>query len=403
MAPRMNAGDPVFVHASNTYRVGDVVAYTSPELGRVVLHRVVSIHNDGGYTLRGDHNPFDDPERPTEHRVIGKELLHVPAGGIWIDRLTSPIPLSIVAFAVLASGGTAVDTRRRGKKKTRKTPMSQHAAPTGSARTASSWRPRWRTTMAVATATLCIGLALGAMSWTRPTTSNASTPTTADETARTVTFTYRADVPPSPAYDDTRVTAPDPIFRKLTNQVNIRYAYRGEPGTVSVTGELSTPSGWHSTVPLQPRVTFNEFEHTATIPLDLDRLERHAHSAADAIGIPATQIDLAIVSTITTQEGDTFAPELHFALTPSSSASLADPRPSGPWIPRLAHQTLRRAPFNWPATSCPSPPCGPYPSHSSWGHSRSCARSACCQHAGQQAKARPSNDATQHSCSRSNQ
>ena len=235
--------------------------------------------------------------------------------------------------------------------------MSQHAAPTRSARTASSWPPRWRTAVAVAAATLCVGLALGAMSWARPTTSNASTSTTADETARTVTFSYQADVPRSPAYDDTRVTAPDAIFRKLTDQVNIRYAYRGAPGTVSVAGVLSTTSGWHSTVPLQSRVTFNEFEHTATIPLDLDRLERHAHSAADAIGIPATQIDLAIVPTITTQDGDTFAPELHFALTPLQFSLVGGPAalqvvdPTTTRTPDSAQGTFQLAGYELPVSS----------------------------------------------------
>jgi signal peptidase I len=322
MAPRINAADLVLVHASNTYRVGDVVAYTSPELGQVVLHRVVSIHDNGTYTLRGDHNTFDDPEQPTEQQFIGKELLHVPAGGIWIDRLTSPIALGILAFAVLAAGGTAANARPRSTKRTKRTPMAQHAATTRSARTASSWPARWRTIVAVAAATLCIGLALGVMSWTRPT---ASIATNADPTARTVTFAYRADVPPSPAYDDTRVSAPDPIFRRLTDKVNIRYTYRGEPGTVSVAGELSTPSGWHSTVPLQPPVTFNEPEHAATVPVDLDRLERHAHAAADAIGIPATQIDIAIVPTITTEDGGTFEPELRFALTPLQLSLVGGP------------------------------------------------------------------------------
>jgi signal peptidase I len=357
MAPRINAADLVLVHASNTYRVGDVVAYTSPELGQVVLHRVVSIHDDGRYTLRGDHNTFDDPEQPTEQQFIGKELLHVPAGGIWIDRLTSPIALGIVAFAVLAAGGTATNARRRGTKRRRRTPMAQHAAPTRSARTASSWPPRWRTTMAVAAATLSIGLALGVMSWTRPT---ASIATPAEPTARTVTFTYQADVPPSPAYDDTRVTAPDPIFRRLTDKVNIRYAYRGEPGTVSVAGELSTPSGWHSTVPLQPPVTFNEPEHTATIPVDLERLERQAHAAAAAIGIPATQIDIAIVPTITTEDGGTFAPELRFALTPlqlsliggPSTLEAVDPTTTrSPDSPQSAQGTLQLAGYELPVAS----------------------------------------------------
>jgi signal peptidase I len=311
MAPRITAGDLVLVRASTGYGVGDVVAYTSADLDQVVLHRVVSIE-DGRYTFRGDHNDFDDPEQPTRPQLIGTELVHIPAGGVWLDRLTSPTALGILAFGLLA-GGTTVETRRRRRKKAGKTKMSQHVAPPRSARGATGWPPRLRTTVAIAAVTGVVGLMLGAVSWTRPTT---TVDTVTDQAGRTMTFSYHADVLSSPAYDGTRVTAPEPIFRKLTDQVDLRYTYRGAPGTVSVAAELSTVSGWTATVPLQRPVTFDDPDHTGSVQLDLNRLEARAQAAAEAIGIPAAQVDIAVVPTITTGGGDTFAPELAFALTP---------------------------------------------------------------------------------------
>ncbi|MCW2833333.1 MAG: signal peptidase [Nocardioides sp.] len=354
MEPRMVAGDLVLVRASSTYEVGDVVAYTSPELDRTVLHRVTAVHGDGTHTFRGDNTNFDDPERPTQRDFIGKELLHVPGGGIWTDRLSSPVGVAIVAFAVLASGGTAVDARRRRTKRTRKTHMAQHVAPGRSVRPASGWSPPWRTTAAVAAAVLCVGLALGVTSWTRPT---AKANTAAGPVARSVTFSYQADVPRSPAYDATRVTEPDPIFRRLTDEVTVRYAYQGTPGAASLAAELSTSSGWHARVPLLKRVSFDTSEHTATVSLDLDRLERKAFAAAEAIGIPATQVDIAVVPTITTQDGAIFAPALRFALTPlqlslpGGPSSLVVTEPTTTTMPGSPAGSLRLAGYDVPVAS----------------------------------------------------
>lgn len=63
--------------------------------------------------------------------------------------------------------------------------MSQHAAPTLSSRRVTGWAPWLRTTVAIAAVTGSIGLVLGAVSWTRPTT---TLETVTDQAARTMTF-----------------------------------------------------------------------------------------------------------------------------------------------------------------------------------------------------------------------
>jgi hypothetical protein len=88
-----------------------------------------------------------------------------------------------------------------------------------------------------------------------------------------MTFSYSAEVPKSAAYDDATVTAPDPVFRKLTDTVEIEYSYRGDPGTIAVAAELSMSSGWHSTVPLGSSEAFSEDSYTGTVSLDLSKLE----------------------------------------------------------------------------------------------------------------------------------
>jgi signal peptidase I len=269
MGPRINAGDLVLVRASDTYRVGDVVAYTSADLHQTVLHRVAAV-TDGRYTMRGDHNDFDDPERPTLSQLRGIELVHIPSGGLWLDRLTSPTAQGALAFALLA-GGAATGVSRRHRRRhghgREGRAISQHAAPTRSPQGMTGWAPWLRTTVAIAAATGSIGLLLGAVAWTRPTTT-LQTPT--DQPAATMTFGYHAEVEPSPAYDGTRVTAPTPIFRRLTDQVDLSYSYRGDPGTVALAAELSTISGWQSTVPLRRPVTFGDTDYTGRANLDLN-------------------------------------------------------------------------------------------------------------------------------------
>ena len=79
MLPRFHRDDVVLLRPSDRYRVGDVVAYRSHFLHRVVLHRIVAISH-GRYTFKGDNNSWTDPERPTRRDLIGKQWIQVGRG-----------------------------------------------------------------------------------------------------------------------------------------------------------------------------------------------------------------------------------------------------------------------------------------------------------------------------------
>jgi hypothetical protein len=137
-------------------------------------------------------------------------------------------------------------------------PMGQHARPATNPR---RFAGRSRTAVAVAllaTVVSLAGVALSGLAWTTPTTQPRST--SSDSGAR-LTFSYRAAVPRSPAYQGTTVTAPDPLFRSLVHTVELRYAYTGRPGTIRLDTELSSASGWHTRIPL-PRTA--RFDHVRT-------------------------------------------------------------------------------------------------------------------------------------------
>ena len=57
-----------------------------------------------------------------------------------------------------------------------------------------------------------------------------------------MTFSYTAVVRQTSANDSTTLVSPDPVLPKLTNIVDVHYAYPGSPDGVTVSAELSTPA-----------------------------------------------------------------------------------------------------------------------------------------------------------------
>lgn len=189
--------------------------------------------------------------------------------------------------------------------------MSRHAARASSPVAALS--PMLRVAAGVtATVGIC-GLTLGALAFSGPLTArNAAAPPHA---GASMTFSYRADVGRSPAYDGTTVTAPDPVFRSRARSVDVQYTYRGSPGTVTVAAQLSTPGGWHSTVPLRAAARTNG-SYTGSVTLDLTSLEARAKAASVVTGLPAQPVVVAVTPQVLPAAGTPFSPTLSFALTP---------------------------------------------------------------------------------------
>ncbi|MGA8257402.1 MAG: hypothetical protein WB767_12590 [Nocardioides sp.] len=191
--------------------------------------------------------------------------------------------------------------------------MAHHVTRAGNKRRAKAGIPGLHIITMTAAASATLGLLLMGLSWLAP----AGSAHPVEHTAPSLEFDYYADVPRSPAYDDDRVTAPDPVFRRLADEVIVRYTYLGEPGTVGVAAELSTASGWRSRFALKPAATFDSARHAGSVLLDLGSLEKRAAAAADVIGIPATQVDVAVILTVTVKGRPKFAPRLAFTLDPT--------------------------------------------------------------------------------------
>lgn len=104
MEPLYYTGDLV-VSRCGDYQVGDVVVYNPPDVGGArVIHRIIGGNAESGWVMQGDNNDFVDPWEPTNDRVLGKAMLHVPHLGKLASVLLSPLTwlsLLLVALALV--------------------------------------------------------------------------------------------------------------------------------------------------------------------------------------------------------------------------------------------------------------------------------------------------------------
>ena len=180
--------------------------------------------------------------------------------------------------------------------------------------------PGLQTAAACVAALAVSGVALSALAWTRPTSTTVAEDTTA---TATMAFDYLATVPPSAAYDGTTVTAPQTVFRALTDTVDVTWSWSGRAGTIAVDTELSTAGGWRSTqrlAPPQPLAAAQE----GTVRLELSALQARAEAAAAVTGLPASSLTVTVVPTVTWPDGTTFAPRLPLQVT-DATLTASDP------------------------------------------------------------------------------
>src|SRR3954453_16606422 len=97
MEPSFHTGDLALVRKQDGYAVGDVVAYRSPTLGEVVLHRIHS-GDDDGFRTQGDNNSWLDPDTVTDDEILGRLWVHVPKAGDFLHARTL-VPVAVVLAA----------------------------------------------------------------------------------------------------------------------------------------------------------------------------------------------------------------------------------------------------------------------------------------------------------------
>ena len=99
MEPSFEQGDLAILRSSSDYEAGDVAAYDSTELKKIVMHRITE-ESDKGYTFQGDNNDFLDPETVTDDQMLGELVVRVPSVGTYLTWFLKPINLAIAAAAL---------------------------------------------------------------------------------------------------------------------------------------------------------------------------------------------------------------------------------------------------------------------------------------------------------------
>jgi signal peptidase I len=319
MNPVYYEGDLVFVARSDSYEVGQIAAYHGVG-GLEVLHRIIGGDPTTGFVFKGDNNDSVDLVQPTADNLIGRAVLHIPKGGIWLKPFLSPTGLGMLGFLIISGGAASAKNRRdlpRGRRRKKVKGMAGQGGSWAMAavlfKAVSRLHPVLRV-LAVMTALCAVaGVVLGVLGWMKPATQTAPADAIAGES---MTFSYSAEVERSAAYDGAVAYSPDPIYRKLAKFVDLQLQYQGKPGQIEVSARLAAQGGWHSTVQLSQARQFSAERYTGKVTLDLNGLQDRATAAGKAIGADLGAINLTVTARIRHGDGSSFEPKLELALTP---------------------------------------------------------------------------------------
>jgi signal peptidase len=93
-------GDLLLTWPQDDYEVGDVIVYRVPDggpgSGLRVVHRIVTA-DDGRFVTQGDNRDTPDIWTVTAEDIDGTPTARVPAGGLVLRWLFSPVALALVA------------------------------------------------------------------------------------------------------------------------------------------------------------------------------------------------------------------------------------------------------------------------------------------------------------------
>ena len=385
MEPLFHTGDLVIVRAAHSYQVGDIVTYQDPRLDQFVIHRIIATDSNH-YTLKGDNNDWVDSYQPTMNDLIGKKWIHLPGAGkvvLWVRR---PVPMAILVGGL---GGIFmvpefyVNFRKSQKKQY--TPDFLTKIQQWSAIQITSLISTWKKFInqaenllqkkinrfkqekqsqpkpdpdhssknifgLVEGITFILGLIffaslVGAVfSFTKP-----GTRTIQEEIPykQSGIFSYQASAPAG-VYDSETIHTGEPLFPKLTCQVNFAFDYLFESDQIqNLNGKqsisaivLEQSTGWQREIPLSPPTSFTGNAFSANNTLDICQViamtenfetltEIHPHHYSLIIS-PEIQTNGYVAGTILT---DTFSPQMVFQFDRLHFSVVTDDTETSPMLP----------------------------------------------------------------------
>jgi signal peptidase I len=331
MEPLLHAGDLVIVRERPPYAVGDVVAYQSPQLHTVVLHRIVA--RDGSrYVFKGDNNTWFDAYHPTKDQLIGRMVMHLNGVGGRIGMVRTPAGMSTIA--ALGAVGVLGGRRRRRTRgaheavEVERRPRSNGDGARGSSSSSRPTRSGGGSAGPILGAVTVLALVLGGVLFLLP---EAAVQHREVVYSQLGSFSYSASVPRGkPVYGRTTARTGDPVYLRLADAMTVSFHYTLDTpgllqanGTIGLAAQVSNASGWTRPVPLVAPMTFEGGTATVSGTLDLAALTQMTSRLEEATGIVGGQYTLTVTPDVELDGtlsrrplSESFTPSLGFLLDP---------------------------------------------------------------------------------------
>lgn len=356
MEPLLEQGDLVVVKERENYRKGDVIAYNSRSIGRVVLHRIVDIEGDA-YILKGDNNSWTDNETPTKDQIIGRKWATLSGGGRFIGWLREPrnasMALGAVGLLIFASLARPMRRNRKlGARRATREPSGAWLRFGSGESSLDAFVQRHGARVLAIAGVLFVVLTLAAVLAMRQPAGQAFTRTIPYE--HRGTFEYSAQVEPNAVYPSGTVRSGQPIFTKLVDQLELSFTYElktvaslDATGTGALWVLVSDDAGWVDNFPLDPDASFEGKQATVSGTLDLRDVRRKIEEVQRLTGVyqdfynveVAARIDIAAaVQAENTELSDRFTARLPMSLDPLR-LKLISPNSRPEEIPKLLAPT----------------------------------------------------------------
>jgi signal peptidase len=104
MLGTIEPGSFVVLKAKEKYEVGDIVGYStsidSVFGGRNVVHRIME-EKSGGFVIKGDNNPRNDPYIVSQDSILGEAIFFTPFLGYLLIFMRNPLVMGVLAVAMI--------------------------------------------------------------------------------------------------------------------------------------------------------------------------------------------------------------------------------------------------------------------------------------------------------------
>lgn len=289
MEPLFHEGDFVIADVQAEYKVGDIVIYFHPDVGRVI-HRIIDRDGDH-FILKGDNNGWIDGYYPSREEIIGKYRYSIPKIGKYFLKLRQPWLFSLFSgLSVFIIGVSMVNPPQTTKKG--KTGHSDFLHFFGVK--LSQWKEGyWFPVYIIGLGCLILGI----FAFTRPLQKTVTDEITYTQKGQ---FAYSATAADD-IYDQNTVQSGDPVFTALTCEVHLSFDYQvsaaGDTtgsGTYQLSTLIKSTNGWKRTISQVPQTQFEGSSFQVDQSIDLCEIQKFVSFVRETTGVDGQQFLLEV-------------------------------------------------------------------------------------------------------------